>query len=255
MKVLHLFRLHKIKHTVRLLQAAQHNLRELQAELGSKSHIDPSRTHLNIVLFGPSMALEVAQLAQQHLKEASLTKLRKDAVIAIECIIGLPKNSGIDEAAYFEESALWYEKYTGGKLLSAIVHNDEAEPHCHIILLPLINGHMIGSSVMGNRQKLSDTKVNHFNDVASKYGITQQIKMTTTEKRLAGSQIINKLEMNPEFLSNPNVRTALLKLACNDPYELSQVLDIHVSSEPKPNRDYVSIMISKGKGGNYEANQ
>jgi phage tail sheath protein FI len=47
-----------------LIDAARHNLREIQAEQGASSHIDASRIKDNVVLFGPPTAKEVQANAE-----------------------------------------------------------------------------------------------------------------------------------------------------------------------------------------------
>lgn len=122
--------------------AAKHNHRELLAEVGANSagRIDPNRTPLNYVLRGPNTAAEVADLERSLLEKAGITNIRKDAVRGLELVFSLPPATKIDHREYFEEVTKWTESYFGVPLLSSIVHLDEAAPHCHILLLPLVGG-------------------------------------------------------------------------------------------------------------------
>ena len=55
-----------------LLTAARHNLREIQAELGSVGRIDPGRSATNAILAGPSDAAQVQALAVSLMAAAGL---------------------------------------------------------------------------------------------------------------------------------------------------------------------------------------
>ena len=55
-----------------LLTAARHNLREIQAEMGSVGRIDPGRSATNAILAGPTDAAQVQALAVSLLAAAGL---------------------------------------------------------------------------------------------------------------------------------------------------------------------------------------
>jgi hypothetical protein len=136
--------------------AARHNHREILAELGASpdGHIDPTRVELNCVLRGHSTAAAVASEAQSLMDAAGVKSLRKDAVRGLEIVFSLPLDSGIDHDRFFNDSVQWAGQYFAAPVISAIVHNDESAPHCHVLLLPLVDGRMIGSELVGGRAKL-----------------------------------------------------------------------------------------------------
>ena len=55
-----------------LLTAARHNLREIQAEMGSVGRIDPGRSATNAILAGPADAAQVQAKAASLLAAAGL---------------------------------------------------------------------------------------------------------------------------------------------------------------------------------------
>jgi hypothetical protein len=90
--------------TCTLLEAARHNLREIQAELGSVGRINPMHSASNIVMHGPATAAEVQAQAAALLTEKGIdtTKLRRDHCQAIEAVFSLPSAAAVtDPAAYF----------------------------------------------------------------------------------------------------------------------------------------------------------
>lgn len=129
-------------------------MRELVAEMGADSHIDPARIQDNFILRGPDNAADVVQLANSLQDTAGVTKLRKTAVRALELMFTLPTDTAIDTREYFERATCWAEKHFAVPVLSSIVHLDESAPHCHVLLLPLVNGKMNGSDLHGGKAKL-----------------------------------------------------------------------------------------------------
>ncbi len=128
---------------VTLEQAARHNLRQMQKERGIRANINPALTPSNVVLAGPSDATEVVSNARRIKESCAVPKmkLRKDHVQAIEFLISLPTKSTIDSSQYFTAALEWFIKVYGDEmLLSAIVHHDEASPHMHVLVLPIVDG-------------------------------------------------------------------------------------------------------------------
>ena len=85
---------------------------------------------------------------------AKLKVTRKNGVLGIEIIISLPPSSGIDEQQFFIDVVKWAEGFFEIPILSAVIHYDEAAPHIHIIMLPLFNGRMLGSVLIGGKPRL-----------------------------------------------------------------------------------------------------
>jgi len=140
-----------------LTNAAAHNLREIQAELGADdSRIDASRMRLNHVIHGPKTAAAVQALASELLAQQAIDvgKLRRDYVQAIEAVFSLPQGSAIDPVPFFEKCRAWVSRAMGLPVLSAVIHLDEAAPHAHVLLLPVKDGQHQGASLI-ERTKLA----------------------------------------------------------------------------------------------------
>lgn len=167
-----------------LLIAAKHNLREIAAERGAlQGHIDHTRIASNVILRGSSTAAGVAQAAQVLMDQAGVRSLRKDAVRGLEIIFSLAPDTTIELARFFDDAVGWIEQRFQAPILSALVHLDEAAPHCHVLILPLVNGHMVGSALMGNRAKLQALQADFHSQVGQGYGLMRQ----EPEKRLSAS--------------------------------------------------------------------
>ena len=172
----HFLRMKGLKGKAIIVTAAKHNLREILAELGGDqgATIDPSRTLLNCILRGPVTAAGVASEARALMATAGIATLRKDALRGLEIIFSLPAGTTVDQRAFFDDALTWAEQWFSVPILSAIVHADEAAPHCHVILLPLVDGRMRGSELMGNRMKIMAMQGDFQTKVGQRYGLARQ---------------------------------------------------------------------------------
>jgi len=156
--------------------AAKHNLRKIPAEIGVDKHIDPDRMHLNYILRGPDNAEGVAALRSSLLRNAGIKKLRVDAVQALEVLFTWPFPDEEAPRQYFEDCTQWAEQRFQVPVLSSTVHLDESQPHCHVLMLPLVNGRMTGSDLFGMGSRLSQHLNSFYKEVGAKYGIVRPAK-------------------------------------------------------------------------------
>ena len=189
-------RIKKLKGGGIITVAARHNKRVIQAEMGATGSIDPTRSSLNETLAGPSAAADVGQLAKNLMTAAGVVKLRKDAVMGLEIVFSLPSGHTIDDRAYFTECATWVGVYFGGvqNILSVDIHRDEAQHHCHVLMLPLIDGRMDGGRMVGNKQKLLAMHKQFHLDIAGRYGLSKApVRLTGASKQAAAKAVLQKL--------------------------------------------------------------
>jgi len=226
--------------------AARHNHREILAELGAASggHIDPARVGLNCVLRGHITAAAVASEAQALMDDAGVKPLKRTAVLALEIIFSLPPQSSIDHDRFFDESVQWAERYFAVPVISAIVHNDEAAPHCHVLLLPLVDGRMIGSDLMGGRAKLQALQADFHAQVGQRHGLTRQAvqkRPSAATRQQAIDSAFDVLEANSAL--SAAVLLALLVPHLNDPAPLLLALGLTMPAEKmKPKDTFIGIM-------------
>ena len=241
-------RIKKLKGSGIITVAARHNLREIQSEIGADSHIDTTKTHLNVILQGCGRAADVAAEAVKLMDQAKLSPLRKDAVRGLEIIFSLPPMSGIAELDFFTNATAWAGDFFEIPILSALIHNDEAAPHCHVILLPLLDRRMIGSGLIGNKARLIAMQADFHAKIGQRYGL----KRGTTAKRYsrvamaaaAAHQVVSALQRDKNSLDDPAIRDALRDA-------LGETISVHLMEllgldapevrTPKP-RTFASIM-------------
>ena len=230
-------RIAKLKGAGKIEIASRHNLREIQAELGSKSHIDPLRSPRNIILRGAHAAKEIAQQATQLMNDAGVSKLRKDAVRALEIVFSLPPSTTIDTLEFFTKATIWADDYFQVPIISAVIHHDEEAPHCHVLMLPLVNGRLVGSDLMGNRKSLEAMQNDFYLKVAQDYGLQKPVKAkqyTKAKKLEAGLLIVQAIKENPLCLNNSKIMGAFIEaLSIQMPERLLEAMGIALKVESR----------------------
>jgi hypothetical protein len=246
-------RIKKLKGGGIITVAARHNKRVIQAEMGATGSIDPTRSSMNETLAGPSTAADVGQLAKDLMMAAGVGKLRKDAVMGLEIVFSLPPAHAIDDKAYFEDCTDWALRYFGGHVLSSDVHKDEANDHCHVLLLPLIDGRMDGGRVVGNKQKLIEMQKHFHNGVAQRYGLSKAAaKLTGAAKQLASKAVLDRLRETGDKAMQSQLWATIRDVIESDPAPFLMALGIKPLAVAKKLRTVTQIMTSKGKGKNKE---
>jgi hypothetical protein len=241
----------------KLLAAARHNKRAIQKELGAAGHIDATKMHLNYALLGDATPEAVAAKAKSILQSLGITKLRKNAVSAIEIVCSLPARAQIDHRAYFADCQGWAAGQFGAdNLLSVDVHLDEAAPHCHILLLPLLDGRMRGSDMMGNRQALQARQTSFYEQVSQRYGLLkpQSTRLSPEAKQGAISAVLAHLRTSNDAVLKSAAWPLVRDLIDYEPMRWAECLSLEVDCSPKPKklRTLTQIFTSKGKGAQKE---
>ncbi len=227
-----------------LLTAARHNLREIQAEMGSVGRIDPGRSATNAILAGPADAAQVQAKAASLLAAAGLNPaaMRRDHVQALEFVFSLPPSCGVDPATYFTRCLAWLMGALPLPVLSAVSHADEVAPHLHVLLLPLADGVYAGGKPV-ERPKLLRLRESFFIAVAGPAGLQREsAKLRGEPKRWAVAAVLARCEsMGLPAASGP-LWPVLVAAIERDPtaavralgIELSAPKDRKTQAEPNP---------------------
>lgn len=248
----HVLRMAKLKGSGKILAASRHNKRVIQAEKGADSHIDMSRSHLNYSLVGFDNPEAIADQANSLISEAGIVNLRKDAVMAIEVIFSLPANNNTDILGFFIDCCDWLPKHLGGKVLSFDVHLDEACPHAHALVLPLVDNRMIGGKLIGYKGRLRSLQDSFHLLVGRNYGLTKPMrKLSGESKTKTANLVLNFLK------SDAIMKSSIYQLIRDDivrnPEKYADYLNIEKATPNRKTKDFASIMISKGRGSNYQS--
>jgi hypothetical protein len=177
-----------------LLEAARHNLREIQAELGASGHINPRRMANNVTLAGPATAAQVQAMADELLAAVGTSKLKRDHVQAIEVVFSLPPEAPVEPLAYFSRCLAWLRLAVPLPVLLATVHRDEAAPHMHALLLPVKDGKHVGGA-LNTRPNLKQLRESFFTRVAGPAGLKRDgAKVRGMVKQWAVAAVLARCE-------------------------------------------------------------
>jgi hypothetical protein len=90
------------------------------------------------------------------------------------------------------------ECHFGVPVLSCVAHMDEGAPHAHALLLPLIDGHMVGSDLHGGKAKLAAMQASFHEAVGAPHGLPKYVpQRLSTTVRLAATLARESRPMPP----------------------------------------------------------
>lgn len=209
-----------------LLTAARHNLREIQAENGADyGTIDPKRMALNEVLIGPSKAKEVeaASFALFYAANIDPKQKRKDYNQAHETVISLEGNEG---AAFLFQTVAAHADYIFGKgvVLSFVVHNDQGQPHCHVLTSPIEGGAYLGSKRM--KGTALDGIKRRLNEITNPIGFTLKEKATRRDLGEKAAAVIARLERLSHPILSDSIFQPIVRMIQKDPSPLFEFLGL-----------------------------
>lgn len=237
-----LMKLGKLKGRDVVLVVLKHNKRTMEND---PAHIDVTRTYLNYALHGIDTPENIALHAKVQITKAGIESLRKDAVMGVEILFSLPINRHEqDTSQFFIDCCEWVKKTFAGELLSFDVHLDEAAPHAHAVILPLINGKMQGSDMAGNYRQLQ----NSFHDeVAGYYGLSRGDKkrLSKADEETLERQVLRRLK--GDSVMSSCIWAVVRDVIKQDPMLFAQFLSIELPVKTKI-KQFVDFKRAKGKG-------
>ena len=232
-----------------LAQAAGHNLRAAQNERGARAHIDPSRTSENIILHGPDTPAKIIAVAHSAMAAAGVdvTKLRKDYVQCIELLVSLPPGSGAAEDEFFAAAVAWAgARYGVENLLSGVVHRDEAAPHLHVLVLPLVGGKMSGGELR-SAQALQQTTRDFFEKVARRFGLRQPERVDHAQRAALARAVLARLEASLDPCVKSAAWVTIRATIEREPQPFAEALGVTLGTKPKRLRTMTEIFTGRGK--------
>lgn len=238
-----------------ILYLMRHHKRSTNEVFDKNPHIDRTRTSLNYSLLDDRSPDDIAMHAKVQILKAGVTP-RKNCVMAVEIVFSLPVNRhNQNTRPFFVDCFNWVKQTYPCELLSFDVHLDEASPHAHCLVLPLLEGKMQGDKIKGDRTHAKQLQEKFHNEVARHHGLSKSVRkrFTHAEKKCLSTQVLYKLKNDPVTQSSiwPCVRDSISK----DPLPFAQLLSIQEASVKRKmkQRTFVEIMTSKGKGHQSES--
>jgi hypothetical protein len=231
-----------------LLASAKHNLREIQKEIGAEGHIDAARICLNEIITGPATAAEVEALAQTLRDAIGYRPPRKDFTQAHEIVFTLSSNTSLDTRKFFDFCLEFVVGEFGqGTVLSAVIHRDESAPHMHVLLIPIVDGQYVGSSLI-TKPSLAKL-IDKFALVAQRpFGVIVERTLTGPMR----AHVKKKVQEGLKSLLGQHISAELMeviqKAAARNPAPFKAAMGITVGQLNDGGAEFRRIALSTGKG-------
>lgn len=245
----HIIRLAAMKGKDVILAALKHNKRTLQAERGADAHINATKTQFNYSLTGNDTPETIDRYAKVQITKAGIDKLRKNQVMGVEIVFSLPiDRHAQDTRQFFVDCLEWVKTNFAGELLSFDIHLDESAPHAHAVILPLLDGKMQGSKMMGSKGNLMRLINKFHTDVAKHHGLSrsESKRLSETDKQTLSSMVLKRLKTDPIMKSS--LWTYIRDLVVKAPLPFAQMLSITPAARKMAVKSFVDHKRSKGKG-------
>lgn len=242
----------------KLRSAFMHNKREIQKELGARSHIDAQKISLNYSLVEVMSTDNLIQKVNDRIasyEDNTNRSMRHDGVIALEVLFSLPPSkTNINSHDYFNVCLTWAKtEFSPAEVLTADVHLDEATPHMHVIFLCVTPTKLVASKVKGDIRKYRERKEDFFHKVAQKYGLAlPPDKLLKADRVRLAKQVISQVETSADPMTkSPHYQLIRLRIE-NDPVPFAVNLGIDIKTTPKKLRTVAQIFTSTGKGADWQ---
>lgn len=155
----------------------KHNFRKAKVD-----NADPSRSHLNKVLVALPEGVSYKAALQKRLDESDaykgIKRPRKDAVRYIDVMMSVtecrPEDfHDVDEWA--KANVKWLEDTFGKEnVATAVLHMDESSPHIHALIIPMKDGRLQGSKMVGGIPAMR-TKQNSYAEAMKQFGLERGV--------------------------------------------------------------------------------
>ena len=141
-------------------------------------------------------------------------KTRKDSVKLVEAIITASPEfiNNLDKGEqreYFERATNFMKNEIGeDRIISAVVHMDEATPHMHLVFCPInIEGKLSAKSILGNQRSLSEWQTRYYEHMHQRWNELERGKSAQETKRKHIPTWLFKLADNLDALYNQILKT------------------------------------------------
>lgn len=136
-------------------------------------------------------------------------KTRKDSVKLVETLITaspefMNRLSKGEQMEYFERAVKFMKDEIGeDRIISAVVHMDEATPHMHLVFCPINkDGKLSAKSILGNQKSLSEWQTRYYNYMHERWNELERGKSAQETKRKHIPTWLFKLADNLDNLYN-----------------------------------------------------
>lgn len=175
-----ILRMEKLKHRQQIKAAMGHNLRTIPVD-----NADEKKSKLNVYQGASDFASLMGRMEKRFLEHN--IEPRKDAVQAVEFVLSASpefwQGKTQQEIQQWANAniAFFANKFNKQNLLSYALHQDETNPHIHLILTPITpDGRLSCKDLLGGKAKLSKLQT-EYADAMKKFGLKRGIERSNAK--------------------------------------------------------------------------
>jgi len=182
-----------------LSKAEAHNTRKIPIEFESFNHIDPSKIHLNhelVSLDDESLQERVIRLiTESGISLGSGRYRRPNKGLAIEWLFTVTPGFVCDYISLYSSCLQWLrDQLPNCPVAHAIIHFDESDPHMHVVVIPIHQGRLPSSKILGFKG-MSRARANDlYEKVGKGFGLSHPSRLSGAAKKLAAEMTIKVCE-------------------------------------------------------------
>jgi hypothetical protein len=171
-------------------------------------------------------------------------------VLAVEVLFSLPiDRHDQDTTQFFSDCYAWVKLNITCELLSFDVHLDEAAPHGHALILPIIDNRLQGDKLKGNRDNITRLINLFYEEVGKQHGLSKGTKarLSATDKQTLVKLILTRLK--PDAAMRSIVWDCIRDLIVQHPATFADRLSIELLPATGVKiKSFVDHKRSQGKG-------
>lgn len=185
-----------------LAKADAHNNRMIPIELGAFGHINPDKVALNqqiVSLHNESLESKVLSLIRGAGIDVSKGAYkRQDKGLAIEWMFTVTPGFNCNFSDLYIDCLHWLKNvFPECPVAHAVIHFDEDDPHLHVIMVPIKEGKMPASRILGFKGSSRSRENDIYEQVGKKYGLSYPLNLKGAVKRYASDVAIGACEKLP----------------------------------------------------------
>ena len=182
-----------------ILMTEAHNARKIPIELQPNGRIDPEKSLYNTVIVDidfdslESKVKKVISDAGINIEGGRYKRPNKG--LAIEWLFTVTPGFECDYLALYKETLKWLRQWLPCcPIVYAVIHFDEADPHMHVVMVPLDGKRLPASKILGYKGVSRARVIDLYEQVGKKFGLSHPARLTGAAKKRAAELTIKVCE-------------------------------------------------------------
>ena len=179
--------------------AEAHNARKIPIELQPNGRIDSTKSIHNTVIESIDCG-SLEEKVKRIISDAGINLesgryKRPNKGLAIEWLFTVTPGFECDYVELYKKTLDWLRKWLPNcPIAYAIIHFDEADPHMHVVMVPLDGKRLPASKILGYKGVSRARVIDLYEQVGKKFGLSHPARLTGAAKKRAAELTIKVCE-------------------------------------------------------------